>query len=269
MQNNLFDEKFKTAFSSLLQATFNFQTAYEKVIKNVAKTFSQIFKNLEIPSEAIDNHKYLSKLTEIEFPLHMYYKKSFFENVISKPKDELTKYIYDYFNHRRLTNMYKYWEQMKHIKKDRLSILKEAIDLHKKGFYGASVSILMCQFSGIIQDNYKFLKKQGAKFDDEFISDILKEFDIKKKCKNNDKSRLCQQLSYITQGGFFQYKFLQYLNKYVINSTKTTLKTNPNRNKICHGEFLNYNTLEHSLKSILIIDGLLKIPDLFVSNQIN
>ena len=264
MHNNISSEQFKTAFSSILQATFKFQTAYQKVIKNVVNSFNQTFKNIKISSEAIYSHKYAKLMTDIGYPLHMFYNKTFFNKVVTIPKSDVSQYINQFFNNRRINAIYNSWGKMKFIKQDRLPILKEAINMHKKGFYYSSVSILMCQFSSIIQDNYKFLIKQGAIFDDDFVDDILKHFDIDKMKKDSDKGRLCQQLSYMTKGGLFQYEFLKYLNDYVLNSNKQRLKNNPNRNKICHGEYLKYNTWEHSLKSILVIDGLLRLPNIFV-----
>jgi hypothetical protein len=63
---------------------------------------------------------------------------------------------------------------------------------------------------------------------------------------------------------------LQYINDFVLKNPQKPINelTVPHRNKICHGEQLNFGTQEHALKAIFIIDSLISFSnEIYLSTQ--
>lgn len=62
------------------------------------------------------------------------------------------------------------------------------------------------------------------------------------------------------------------VTRYLVNviyssDVKYDQSDQPCRNKICHGVQTNYNTKEHALKSILVIDLILSFYDLCIKDR--
>lgn len=75
----------------------------------------------------------------------------------------------------------------------------------------------------------------------------------------NAKTKLLGINQNLTDGFYYWTSFVRYMRKIIYTSEETMSTSNhPCRNKICHGDQVNYGTQEHALKSILIIDSLIK-----------
>lgn len=69
-------------------------------------------------------------------------------------------------------------------------------------------------------------------------------------------------LSTFEDGFIFLIDLLAYLYNFVFKSDSTmSNSSHPCQNKICHGEQLNYNTQEHALKSIFVLDILFQFGE--------
>lgn len=86
-------------------------------------------------------------------------------------------------------------------------------------------------------------------------------FKIKREDIDKEKGRL-MQMTVMTESGMMLWNAMaKYLQSEILCSSESKKRwaTQPLRNKICHGDQLNFGTKEHSLKAILTIDMLIQL----------
>jgi len=129
------------------------------------------------------------------------------------------------------------------VSKQRLKILKSAVQAHLEGKYELSVPVFISQIEGIPQAYFNY---SNQKFDERSCNEYFN-------AKDNSSKEI-----------FLEILF-RYLTDIVFVSGKGNEELlNINRNKILHGEYVNYAKESVSLKLILIVDILLTYPK-FVS----
>lgn len=189
--------------------------------------------------------------------------------------------VINFFNKNGVDFIFDRWNDSVSINPDRLPILSEAIALYNKGFYYGAVSTLMCQLMGIINDIYVQLSKNGKVFDVDTIEYMYESYNngkelnrgTREKIANNGNIREKYQLlcisSDIDTGILYWEVAIEYLYRIVLTSDPEMEKSEHScRNKICHGEQLNYGDKEHALKAILSVDIVIHLADLmYRSNQ--
>ena len=153
------------------------------------------------------------------------------------------------------------WNSCEAISVKRKPILSEAMLMHKQGYYYASTSMLMCQVYGVASDIMDLAKKNGLEIDDDEKDFVSEYFEIKREDVDKEKGRLLQ-MTVMTESGMMLWNSMaKYLQSEILCSSdsKKRWATQPLRNKICHGDQLNFGTKEHSLKAILTIDMLIQL----------
>ena len=187
----------------------------------------------------------------------------------TKNEQEISNIMIDLFDDGdNLDKLLNIWEDNKCIKEKRYELLKESVYNYKQGLYASCSSILMTQIGGIIDDIESYVS-QCPEFEEEIkkIKENQKKY-IKdkrriKEALNKDKKRIERVLS--IQGDLIVYEFNDFLNKYVYCKIKKSKDNIPNRNSICHGCKYDF-TKEYALKSILIIDSLIRFS-IFVDEE--
>jgi hypothetical protein len=237
-------------------------------ITKMSQIFSESLSNIKIPNinlntDTILNIQYIMLMHKIQYPLFLETDEEFKKEVVKHENDikEVEIVIENYLNDEYLKSMLKEWETSNCINKDRLPILKEAIELHLKKYYFACTSMMMCQLYGIVIDIYHYLRKMDVEISEESKNDLAKEYQIEK--IDSEKGRLIQ-LAFIPEGGhLIKEAIVDYFQKEILSSSEKQerWRHQPLRNKICHGDQLNYGTKEHSLKAIMCINLLFKLGE--------
>lgn len=232
---------------------------------NIIDGISKDFQN-----DAISNiDEYLRILDELKWPLYlipdMELKKKLLIAYNSKMQShQINEIIFNHFSNDVLENIEYSWDCCKLISFPRKVILSEAIRAHKEQRYYLSTPVLMCHIYGISEDIVNYVKQVDlclGKLEKDKLMDYLK---TEKRYINNEKGKLFQSFAITDSNGSLWLSILNYFKNIVLASgagCDFLSQTQPLRNKICHGQQLNYGTQEHSLKSILVIDILIKLAE--------
>ena len=121
----------------------------------------------------------------------------------------------------------------------------------------------MCQVYGIAQDIRTIAKKANIGIDEQEKDELSSLYNIKRDKIDGEKGQLLQMFMLPEEEILMWSVALDYLWKEVLcsSTSKERWKRQPIRNKICHGDQLNFGTEEHSLKAILTIDLLIRLAD--------
>lgn len=204
-------------------------------------------------------------LRQIRWPLFLIEDKEIREQIVEKCKDynkeEFTAFISAYCENVYFKELVKKWKNNSAIQAERFPVLQEALTLHEqKAYYGAT-SIMMCQIYGIISDITHIMKKNNIVITSDDKKEIADLFSLKVEKIDSEKGKMLQAIS-IVEGRIFEWSsFADYLMDEILCSSDSKQKWNeqPLRNKICHGNQLNFGTQEHSLKAILTVDMLINL----------
>jgi len=217
-------------------------------------------------SEAMIPIKYINLLERIKWPVFLIDDEELRDKIMAACSQQedvaaVKEIIFDYCDEDFLESMERDWSCCPALKETRKPIFVEAMQLHKGGFYYASTSMLMCQVYGVASDIVDIAKKHNLNLDDEtkeFVSDYFK---IKREDVDKEKGKLMQMVVMTESGQLLWDAMASYLKDEILCSSdsKQRWATQPLRNKICHGDQLNFGTKEHSLKAILTIDMLIQL----------
>ncbi|SEJ24764.1 hypothetical protein [Sharpea azabuensis] len=265
----------------------NFQQQIINSILPVFKEVSKLIKNIqtkiikiELPESilrTLGDIRYLILLNEIQWPLFLVDDDEIKKMITSMcntdeknyPLNELSSKICKQFTENKLDSIGNSWKT-KCSNKDLLLILKEAIKLHKEGYYFGSTSLLMCQVSGLIKEISKYAIDNNLEInkDDEMTAckllnveynDHIKRIE-KNKNRASERHLMLRLMVYPKKGEFYWYAVTEYIYNIIFTNKDGIYEDhNPLRNKICHGVNLTFGTEEKSLKSILVIDLLLNL----------
>lgn len=247
-----------------------------KTVSIVADVFSRIdFDKIQKWANIFSNLSYMSLLKDLKLPLFLIDNSAMQKEIIDaceKTLDErkAVEIALKYCDSAFIDEILAYWNKCETISADRKNILQEALFLHNEKRYYASTSILMCQIYGIVTDMNKVAKKKGLILDDEDKKVVAEHFSIKEDNINSEKGLLAQMTTLPKEGNMVWIMIAEYIIKEILCSSdsKTRWATQPLRNKICHGSQLNFNTEEHSLKAVLVIDILIQLTEQLMEIEI-
>ena len=247
-------------------------------ISQFAQVLSETYNKFQIPKIKINpdvllGTSYIMALRDLKYPLFLETDMNFKREIVKYKNNgnDIQNVINEYINDDYLNNMLKQWHSSSCINKERLPIFEEAIELHRKKYYYACTSMLMCQVYGVIIDIYKYIDKNDVVIDDESKARLAKEYNMTN--IDSEKGKFIQ-MTFITDMGYvIKEVIVEYFKNEILSSSESTKrwKNQPLRNKICHGDQLNFGTKEHSLKAILCINLLIKLGEYIkiVVNDLN
>lgn len=259
MNNNPMFDNIANALTVLLDAV-------DKIVERVSKV--DYTKLIDTFAAIGEYASYLTAIEELQWPLYDMKDKQFRQKIIelhksNAPSEQINDIVFSLISRDYIENMKQDWLSISTIKQERLPILSEAIELHNLGYYYASTSLLMCQLYGVSADVVSVAKQNQlflTKDDKEAVAEV---FSFDAKYLKTERGQLLQMLfiSDINTGTW--YSFAKYIKEVILDSSSSTSlwASQPLRNKICHGDQLNFGTKEHSLKAILTIDLLIKLSD--------
>lgn len=246
------------------QAVQNALQLGQEVAKTVAAfDFTPMLKKF---SEAIIPLKYIYLLERLRWPLFLINDEELRTKILSEcavdeDSDVVRDIVFEYCDEDFFDALLVDWYDCPALKSERKSILSEAVQVHRKGFYYASVSTLMCQVYGIAADIDELARSNGLILDQEGKEFAAEHFEIDIKYINNEKGRLLQSLM-LTEAGLLLWDAMgDYIKNVTLYSGKdySHIDNQPLRNKIGHGDQLNFGTQEHSLKAVLTIDMMVQL----------
>ena len=217
-------------------------------------------------SEAIIPIKYINLLNRLKWPVFLINDDALRQDILTAcatqdDEEAVKEIVLAYCSDDFLKTMEDDWNSCEVISAERKPILSEAMLMHKQGYYYASTSMLMCQVYGVASDIVDLAKKNGLEIDDEEKDFVSEYFKIKREDIDKEKGRL-MQMTVMTESGMMLWNAMaKYLQSEILCSSESKKRwaTQPLRNKICHGDQLNFGTKEHSLKAILTIDMLIQL----------
>lgn len=265
--------------------------AADAIRKSITKELKDI--QLAIPKELMIYQKkftYLEKLRKANWPLYLEDDESLMESILTVQLDKedlgeekIKEIAMNYCNDEFIDRSFENWKNSEAINKNRLPILEEAIKNYQDGRYYSSTSLLMEQMMGLIEDTFQYYDTDGENQPD--VEDLTGICNYIRMSENNvlQKDRDTQtlkpkemkklkekgQLVYIigmlgARGMIYWRVSAEYISTVVLASgshENDYAAHHPMRNKICHGEQLDYGTKEHALKAILSINLMVNIAD--------
>ena len=270
MKNNM-DRFISIAGSQIQKAQKIFEGIGSFLVK-MADSLSAYSINFPKFYETINDISYIELLGRLKLPIFFINNGELKEQINkccekNDNKEEATTLAIKYCDLTFINSLKNKWENISFIKKERINILCEALSLHNEKRFYASTSIMMCQIYGIGAEILNIANEKGLQVDNETYLLMQEYFGSKPKSQNNPKVRSEKwnlvSMTTLTDSGYLIWnKIAEYLANDILVSGKVTeqqMQTQPLRNKICHGEQLNFNTEEHSLKAVLLIDILIEL----------
>lgn len=248
------------------------QSEAMQVALEVSRKIAELVKSFDFTpmlkkfSEAMIPIRYVYLLERLKWPVFLIDDESLRQNIMDACKqsddfDAVREIILSYCGEGFLNAVECDWNACDAIKVERKPILSEALTLHKLGYYHATTSLLMCQVYGVASDIVDIAKSNGLVLDHEAKELVAENFEIKLEDIDKEKGRLLQMTA-ITESGYLLWEAMaNYLKNEILCSSdsKKRWESQPLRNKICHGDQLNFGTQEHSIKAILTIDMLVQL----------
>ena len=260
-------------FPAVKQLSETFSSIHKSWVCDIAEKFpdiTSIFSPIRsvINDDVLKKIRYLNSLDRSGWPLfHLHFQDP--DYVSSLKEDDYFSYMLFFYKDEYKKNLIESWKKAPIIKDCRKPVLEEALTLFDHHFYYGTCSILMCQLYGIAEDLDCYSKEHSLVISDDDIKGIDELYGIENPKKfPKEKRRLFQKLMHIRKGILWWDKTLQYVNNFVLKNPEKPIEelSVPHRNKICHGEQLNFGTQEHALKAIFIIDSLVKFSDAIYSS---
>lgn len=247
--------------SEAMQAALEVSRKVAELVKSVDLT-----PMLKAFSEAMIPIRYVYLLERLKWPIFLIDDEGLRQNIMNACKqsddlDAVREIILSYCGEGFLDAIECDWNSCDVIKAERKPILSEALALHKLGYYNATTSMLMCQVYGVASDIVDVSKRNGLVLDQEAKELVAENFEIKLEDIDKEKGRLLQMTA-MTESGYLLWEAMaNYLKNEILCSSdsKKRWESQPLRNKICHGDQLNFGTQEHSIKAILTIDMLVQL----------
>lgn len=213
-------------------------------------------------------HQFIWNMAEIGWPAYMdgdldFHKtiNALFEN---GEYDEIINTIYSHYDNDYIEILAKQIEDSCVLKKDRIPVIQEALELYKLGYYYGSVAILLSQIIGIVKDIESFCEENNMPFNSENEKQLLARYKVS---INSDKKRVIAALMEGMDRNDVEREYL-YLIGYFRNivfynelSEESQLTTDVNRNMVLHGEQLTFGSKEQALKLILCTDALFWVSE--------
>lgn len=274
--------KITTDYSAVLQAT---RPTMERVIKTAKAVANAIDMSPIINAFnpiAVKLNR-LNVLTKAERPLYLIENQKACERIDSLPEDitddelksRVSEIAYECLNEEWLNETKAIWESHKELSDGEKKLLVSALERHRNNDFEGCVSLLMNIFEGLIEKyapQIKALNGEQAELFDMYAGQLgLKGTvsDGKPRNLRNIKDKVLMILITSESGWMVFDKAIEYLVKITLtNGMNADIAAhNPLRNKICHGEQTEFGTLEHSLKSILVSDLIIRYGGALLEGQ--
>lgn len=246
----------------------------EKIAAAIARAMQSISYHDRLTDEERENyHRYVRIMAMLDWPAYINRDTAFHQMIIdaysSDGSQGVESLIYDYYGVLYLKELEDQLSCAEVIKKERVTLLHEALSLYKLGYYYGSVSILVTQIIGITADIEEFLTKNKSAYDPKTLELIKTRYGFARK---NDTGRV---MTAVVEGMIIdddenEYSFLLGYLRFKLFRThmpKVETEKHVNRHMVCHGTQLNYGTKEHALKVILCIDALAWIAEVISENH--
>lgn len=247
--------------SEAMQAVLNVGQSIANMIATI--DFTPMLKNF---SEAIVPITYIHLLERLNWPIFLIEDEQLRKDILTACKTNedpaiVAEIIYKYCTDDFFIAVEDDWMNCSIISEGRKPILSQAIYLHKQEFYFASTSMLMCQLYGIAADIEKALEGNNLTLNQEEKEYVAELFNLNSKFIDKEKGRLFQTLMFTESGMLLWNAMANYLRDVCFFSGQdySHINNQPLRNKICHGDQIEFGTQEHSLKAIFVIDMLIQL----------
>ena len=254
------------ASTSVLLASDAFQSAItignNLAIKAATIDFTPLLSGI---ATFASPYQYIGLLRRLKWPIFLIDSDSLREQIVkacqeTDDENAVKQIVCNHFTHSVLDDMVADWYACPGVPKERLSILSEAVALHKSGHYAASVSMLMCQLYGVATDIKNIANTNGLVLTQDEKQFMNEHFALSNRM-SGERKKLMQSFFFTSSGIIAWEAAAEYLNEVTLVSGDNSPHhpDHPMRNKVCHGDQLSFNTEEHSLKSILVIDMLIQL----------
>lgn len=271
-------------------------TDYSAVLQAARPTMERIAKAAKAVTDAIDLSSMvnafkpialklnrLTLLAKAEWPLYLVENPKACERIDSLPegiedeelKSRISEIAYECLNEKWLDETKDLWLSHNELSDGEIKLLLSAVERHRNKDFEGCVSLLMNILEGLIEKyapQNKPLDGEQTELFNTYARQLgLKETIDKGKHRNlnNIKDKVLLILISSESGWLAFNKAVDYLVRVTLtNSMNFDLAThNPLRNKICHGEQTEFGTLEHSLKSILVADLIIRYGGALLEGQ--
>lgn len=241
--------------------TSGLMDSFGESIRSAIKTINRIYPSMSVVQEKL---LFMKIADELEFPVYFYVDselrkmliESYRKNGNCCNKSEMTKIILDYFGDayvdRLLCGL-----RNEEIFNSRISLIEEGIQAYRLQLYGPSGALFVVLMGGMIQDIYDE-KQKYARLSKKQKQQLLIEYN--QHCSTeSEKGMLIQIIDSQQYGIYIWYEVVEYFLKVFYSCNGCHMVVSPQRNKICHGEQINFNTKEMNLKLLLSMEILLEL----------
>ena len=288
-------ERVSRALDNSMAPLYN-QIDYSAALRSVHAAMQHVAKVVKAATEKIELNgivnafkpiaiklNRLSVLTKTQWPMYLVDNSKACDQIDSVPDDvpdevlksRVDQIAFECLDEQWLDETRAIWESHEEISKGEMRLLVSALERHRKQDYEGSVSLLMNIFEGLIvkyAPDGKALNEEQEEVFDKFAKrhrvDSLYSEGKRRKLRNiKDKVLLMLVTS---ENGWLTFdSAINYLiDITLINSMDNSLAAhNPLRNQICHGKQTEFDTLEHSLKAILVTDLIIRYGGALLEGQ--
>lgn len=225
----------------------------------------------------------LSVLTKTQWPMYLVDNPKACDQIDSLPDDapdevlksRVDQIAFECLDEQWLDETRAIWESHEEISEREMRLLVSALERHRKQDYEGCVSLLMNIFEGLIEkyapDGKALNEEQEKAFDiyakQHRVATLYSEG--KRRKLRNIKDKVLLMLVTSENGWLVFDSAINYLVDITfINSMDNALAAhNPLRNQICHGKQTEFDTLEHSLKAILVTDLIIRYGGALLEGQ--
>lgn len=248
---------------SIKQLSLKIQNMYLEM--PVFNTLKNIVNSLPVRYKATVN------LRENKCPYFFYLNENNEEYISNiKTSADFTDMLIDECDADFIGNLEENWKNSTFISEERRQLLIETLNLYKNESYAGCVALAATQSNGLTNDlNEKFsnidevLDKESWKDEYQYLHRNSSDNEAEKAFINRDKKDKTKLVNFMYNLRFGKIIYgiaIEYLNDVIFTSDPAVSNDeNPHRNKICHGEQVNFATQGHAIKSILALDILVRL----------
>lgn len=290
-----YKERINRALANSMAPLYN-QIDYSAALRSVYAAMEHVAKVVKAATEKIDlsgivnafkpiaiKLNRLSVLTKTQWPMYLVDNPKACDQIDSLPDDapdevlksRVDQIAFECLDEQWLDETRAIWESHEEISEGEMRLLVSALERHQKQDYEGCVSLLMNIFEGLIEkyapDGKALNEEQEEAFDiyakRHRVATLYSEGKRRKLRNIKDKVLLMLVTS---ENGFLVFdSAINYLVDITfINSMDNALAAhNPLRNQICHGKQTEFDTLEHSLKAILVTDLIIRYGGALLEGQ--
>lgn len=288
-------ERVSRALANSMAPLYN-QIDYSAALRSVYAAIDHVAKVVKAATEKIElsgivnafkpiaiKLNRLSVLTKTQWPMYLVDNPKacdqFDSLAVDAPdevlKSRVDKIAFECLDEQWLDETRAIWKSHEEISEREMRLLVSALERHRKQDYEGCVSLLMNIFEGLIEkyapDGKALNEEQEEAFDiyakQHRAATLYSEG--KRRKLRNIKDKVLLMLVTSENGWLVFDSAINYLVDITfINSMDNALAAhNPLRNQICHGKQTEFDTLEHSLKAILVTDLIIRYGGALLEGQ--